>query len=236
MSSSIVIERRFCGPAASGNGGFTCGRLAAFIPGSAEVTLRSPPPLETSLQVVLEPSGVVELRDGDTLIAQARPARVEVEVPAPVTLEMARTASTRFIGFAHHPYPMCFVCGTGRPAQDGLGLHAGAVEGRAVAATVWTPAAEFGRPDGQVEPHFVWCALDCPSWFGHASFIETVPRILLGRLAVDIERLPRVGEDYVVLGWSIGAEGRRIVCGAALHDGSGRFLARAVATWIALRQ
>jgi hypothetical protein len=43
------------------------------------------------------------------------------------------------------------------------------------------------------------------------------------------------GAPHVVLGWSIRSEGRRILCAAALHDATGRYLARSVATWITLR-
>ena len=48
---SLVVERRFCGPAESGNGGYVSGLLAqrvgADAGGSAAVvTLRMPPPLE----------------------------------------------------------------------------------------------------------------------------------------------------------------------------------------------
>ena len=47
--TEIIIDKRFCGPPNSGNGGYVCGRLARHIPGGAEVTLRAPPPLDKSL-------------------------------------------------------------------------------------------------------------------------------------------------------------------------------------------
>jgi len=40
----VTIERRFCGPPESGNGGYSCGLLAAHVGGPAEVTLRRSPP------------------------------------------------------------------------------------------------------------------------------------------------------------------------------------------------
>ena len=52
----LVIDPRFNGPAGSANGGYTCGLVADFVDGVAEVTLRRPPPLGRPL--------VVE-RDGD---------------------------------------------------------------------------------------------------------------------------------------------------------------------------
>ena len=40
MTEQMVVEPRFCGPDGIGNGGYVCGRVAAFIGGAAEVTLR----------------------------------------------------------------------------------------------------------------------------------------------------------------------------------------------------
>ena len=36
--TSIIVDRRYCGPPNSGNDGYVCGRLARHIPGGAEVT------------------------------------------------------------------------------------------------------------------------------------------------------------------------------------------------------
>jgi len=47
--TEIIIDKRYCGPPNSGNGGYVCGRLAQHIPGGAEVTLRAPPPLDKPL-------------------------------------------------------------------------------------------------------------------------------------------------------------------------------------------
>ena len=52
----LTIPPRFNGPAGVGNGGYVCGRIAAYIDGPATVTLRRPPPLDTPMQVE---------RDGD---------------------------------------------------------------------------------------------------------------------------------------------------------------------------
>jgi hypothetical protein len=55
--TQIIIDKRFCGPPNSGNGGYVCGRLARHIPGAAEVTLRAPPPLDTPLDAVATNDG-----------------------------------------------------------------------------------------------------------------------------------------------------------------------------------
>ena len=76
--TSIIIDKRYCGPPNSGNGGYVCGRLARHIPGGAEVTLRAPPPLDKQLDVVATDDGLWELRDGATVVATGRPASVEL--------------------------------------------------------------------------------------------------------------------------------------------------------------
>jgi len=47
MRDSLFIPPRFCGPSGSDNGGYACGRIAAYLSGPVTVTLRRPPPLAT---------------------------------------------------------------------------------------------------------------------------------------------------------------------------------------------
>jgi UDP-2,3-diacylglucosamine pyrophosphatase LpxH len=68
--ATLSIDRRFCGPPGSGNGGYTAGRLAALIGDPAEITLRRPPPLETEMRVERAGSRLL-LVHGDDLIAEA---------------------------------------------------------------------------------------------------------------------------------------------------------------------
>ena len=67
----VVILSRYRGPSTSGNGGYTCGRLAAYVDGVAEVTLRRPPPLDRALTVRRGPDGVALVNTG------AEPGRAE---------------------------------------------------------------------------------------------------------------------------------------------------------------
>jgi hypothetical protein len=86
----LVIERKFRGPTGSANGGYTCGLLASFMHGPAEVTLRLPPPLERPLEVVTD--GALELRDGEQLVAEAAPTGVDLDVPEAISFEDAAAA------------------------------------------------------------------------------------------------------------------------------------------------
>ncbi len=88
----ITFPRHFRGPLTSANGGYASGRLAAFVDADeVEVTLRLPPPLDRPLAVVSDGDGV-RLLDGEALVAEARPASLDVDAPAPVSLEVAEVA------------------------------------------------------------------------------------------------------------------------------------------------
>jgi hypothetical protein len=221
---TLVIPRRFNGPPDSANGGYAAGLVAGLLPGRrAEVTLRTPPPLDTALGVSRTQSHV-DVLDGETLVAHAEAVEFDLEVPEPVSVEQAQTASQGYPGFREHAYSTCFVCGPDR--DDGLGIHPGPVEGRELVAAAWTPPAD-------VADELVWAALDCPSGWA----IDTFGRegVLLGRLAVRVLEPPRGGEPHVVLGWPLGAEGRKRLAGSALVTADGRTVAFARSTWLVPR-
>ena len=217
----LVIEPRFNGPVGSANGGYTCGLIADFVDGIAEVTLRRPPPLGRVLRVERRDARVV-VSDGDDVVAEAVDAPFDVAIPEPPTAEEAASASTRYPGFDEHAFPTCFVCGPERGPGDGLRIFAGPLRDGLVAAP-WTPT-EVDRP-------IVWAALDCPGAIavGFPDRGET----LLGRFSAIVDELPVIGEPCVVVGWPLGEEGRKLYAGTALYGEGGRPLARARATWIA---
>lgn len=215
---TIRIDRRFRGPAGSGNGGYVCGRLGGLIDGPAEVRLRVPPPLEKDLEVRSR-EGALRLYDGQTLVAEARPAGVDLDVPPPASFEEAERASRRYRGFESHTFPTCFVCGPERKEGDGLRVFAGPVEDRDLVAAPWIPDEGLGDDTGRVAPEFLWAALDCP---GASSFTapEDVARVL-GELAVEIRGEVSTGERCMVVGWEIESEGRRHWTGTALFGEAG---------------
>jgi hypothetical protein len=239
VSVEIRIDRRFCGPPDSGNGGYTCGRVAEHVPASAEVTLRRPPPLETPLRVEADAGGAVRVLDGDALVAEgaATSADLGVNVPEPVDIGDAERAAARSPLREHpedHPFPTCFVCGPQRRRGDGLRVLVGPVAGRDVAADTWTPGADLAD-DGVVRPEFVWAALDCSG--GVASWLveplDGNPYVL-GRLAVRIPGVVRAGEPHAVVGWRIGRDGRKLTAGSAIFTAAGDLAGVARATWVQL--
>jgi hypothetical protein len=217
----MIVPGRYNGPPDSANGGYACGLVAGVLGGVAEVTLRLPPPLDRELDVH-RADGRIEIRDGETLVAEAGPVELDLDVPEPVSVEAAAEASTHYEGFVHHAYNTCYVCGPKR--DDGLRVYAGAVQGRpGLLAAPWTPPAD-------VTPELVWAALDCPSGWAVDDFQRE--GVLLGRMAAEIDRLPTPGEPHVVVGWRIGEDGRKRYAGSALLTADGDVLARARSTWI----
>jgi hypothetical protein len=229
MSTQIVIDRRFRGPPNSGNGGYSCGVLGDQFEDVATVTLRRPPPLDIPLRLVGE-NDEMRLFDGDTLIGEARPDILEIDVPIPPTWDEARTASLGYAGFRAHPFPTCFVCGPDRDPGDGLRIFPGPLDGTSVVSAPWEPDRSLEGEPGLVHRRHVWAALDCPSYFG----LPGAPLALLGRLTARIDRLPEIDEPLVVVGWPIGSDGRKHFAGSALADGRGEIVAHAAATWVEL--
>jgi hypothetical protein len=234
---TISIERRYNGPPGSGNGGYTAGLVAALIGGPAEVTLRSPPPLERPLRVERVEDGGLAVRDGDELVAEARSVELRLDDPGPVAIADARAASRADAQrwSAAHPFPSCFVCGPERAAGDGLRIFPGRVGEGGLHAADWTPDRSLADASGAVASACVWAALDCPTSAPVANF-ETGPPMMLGRLAARLERPVEAGLPHALVSWPIGAEGRKREAGSALYSAAGDRLAVARAMWIELRQ
>jgi hypothetical protein len=242
--TSIIIDKRYCGPPNSGNGGYVCGRLAQHIAGGAEITLRAPTPLEKQLDVVAIDDGSWQLRDGATCVATARPADVELTRLETAGFDEARTAELLTSIKPHqHPLPNCFVCGPARAPGDGLRLSAGprvrrCHDGLVVLAGTWTPDPGLVAEDGLVASEFVWSALDCPTGYAtlHDQLSGRFDRtpILLGRMSARIVARPRAGERCVITAWPVGRDGRKRFAEAAAHGETGQLLAVARTTWIAV--
>lgn len=171
--------------------------------------------------------------DGETVVAVARPATVEVEVPEPPSFDEAEAASRRFAGFDSHWYPTCFVCGPERDEGDGLRIFAGPLEGRDLFASPWVPDASLDSGTGTVSPEFLWAALDCPGAF---SFTQRAERaVVLGELRARIQGEISVGERCVVVAWELSREGRKHFTATALFGETGDVRAAGLGVWFEIR-
>src|SRR4051794_16543607 len=221
----VLIPRRFNGPPASANGGYACGLVARHVGrGPAAVSLRSPPPLDTALQLVREPDGSVLLRHRDLLVAEGSAAAgLELEPPVRPSVAAAREALRRHPWLhGHHPFSDCYVCGAGR--HDGLGMHFGELRGHE-GMTAALLVADETVPHGAagLVPEIAWGALDCPSYVP-AMWEADVPSLLARMHAELLEPIP-IGEPIVATGWLLGAEGRKHHTPAALLAAAGALLA-----------
>jgi len=68
---TLTIPRRFCGPAASANGGYFAGRVATLAARTLSVRLKVPPPLDTEFTVRELPDGALQVCRGEEIIGGA---------------------------------------------------------------------------------------------------------------------------------------------------------------------
>jgi hypothetical protein len=234
--STLFVPSRFNGPPASGNGGYSCGVVAARFDGPCAVSLRRPVPLDQPLEVVAANglgSGIAGDDDGaDTLHVTARGELIAEAVAAPelapwtgpaVDLEAARDATSRFVPPADGFFDRCFVCGKDR--HDGFCVFAGPVADEALVASTWTPPAWAADEDGAVLPEFVWATLDCPGYFALHGADGSLA--FLARQQSKIVVAPRVGVEYVVVGMPVERSGRKGLAKTAVIDADGEVLAHA---------
>ena len=243
--TELVVPGRFRGPAATGNGGWTAGSLAALVEGcpsdhgaawpTVEVTLRRPPPLDVAVPVVTSPA------EARCSVAEAHRVDRDLTMVAAVPLAAARAAEESYPGLVSHPFPGCFVCGPDREEGDGLRIFPGPVttpEGPGQVAATWTPhpsVAEDWHGYAGATPRaslpVTWAALDCVGgWAGDLAERAMV----LGRMTARLAGLPRIGQAHVVVGRRLGGEGRKTFTASALYDADGAEVGRAEHVWIAV--
>jgi hypothetical protein len=222
----ITLPRRFRGPLTSANGGYACGRLAAFVDADVvEVTLRLSPPLDRALAVRQDGDATL-LLDDDAVVAEARTATLDVKAPPPVSLAGAERARERHVRIGGAAFGECFSCGI-RDDGDGLRIYAGPVEGREpLHAAPWEVR--------ESSPELVWAAIDCSG--AYATGPEGRGEPVLGRMTAQVVKVPEVGARCVVTAWPLGEDGRKLFAGTALFDQDGNLLALAKQVWIEPRR
>jgi hypothetical protein len=233
MTGPLIVAGRFCGPAGSANGGYFAGCVAARAGRTVTVRLLRPPPLDTPFETVELPDGTIAVMSGAERIGEARPATLDLAPRSPPSYFEAVEASRRYAGFAHHRFPSCFVCGTGRPRGDGMRIFAGPIAERDLVAAPWVPDVSLEGSDGKVRPEFMSAALDCPGFYA-ASPDDRM--MLLGEITVHVSRRVHVGERCTVMGWALEASGRKRAAGTAIVAEDGEICGLARAIWIELKE
>ena len=243
MTTTLIVAGRFRGPARSGNGGYVAGALAGHLGDTrgraVRVRLQQPPPLDASM-LVTESADGVELTFGGATVATAAFTDADLEPVEGVPHAEATRASAAYPGHTFHPFPTCFACGVDR--EDGLRIFPGpagtAPDGGTRVAAPWVPDEsvaedwhEYDEPQRRASLAVTWSALDCVGgWAGDL----TERLMVLGQMTAIIDELPVVGEQHVVSGQALGAEGRKTFTASTLHDADGRIVGRAQHVWLAI--
>ena len=226
--ASFTVPSRFCGPPDSGNGGYTCGLLAAELSRVVECTLRAPVPLNVPLNLERTSSGAV-LKYGEKIVVEGNSTTISVTPPPSISVHVATEAMASSPAMdQRHPFPTCFVCGPLRAAHDGLRIFPAAWNGN-VHVAAWTPEPEFGDHQQRLRTEFLWAALDCPT--GFAAGFPIAGKLVTGRLAVQQLKSISTGTSCVLMSWPLGIEGRKHFSAACLYQNE-ELCAVARATWI----
>ena len=241
MDDTLIIEGRFNGPPGSGNGGYVGGALAGRYTqafggdGTVEITLRAPVPVDRPLAVVRD-GGALLLRDGGTLICEARAGSLAELVPPPPPADWREVLRCGEVGGSgdDSDFNRCVVCGRGRAVGDGLRVFGAPGPGKGHSLSCYVPHANHADTDGRIRPEFVWGTLDCPGAWAAQDPDDHRPA-LTGRMTARVIDPPRVGERCAVVGWKTGEEGRKLYSGTALYTEGGRLCAIGACTWIVLR-
>ena len=238
METILTIDSQYNGAIGVANGGYSCGVVAAFIEGDAEVRLRAAFPTATPLSVRSTTDGGVEALLADDpskprLLGSGHPTVVELDIPAPPDYEGARQASEDFI-FLHRIDPQgCYVCSPIRPPGEGLRLFIGALPGigekaigENLAAAIWRPTSKLANAEGHIDPVYIWSALDCPGVTALKLRYTASGVLVLGSCAASIKDTLSASEHFIVSAWEIAPwQGNKRFMGVAIHSTTGKLMA-----------
>lgn len=237
MDEQWIISERFRGPPDSGNGGYCAGVLAERLGGSAAVRLKAPIPLHVPLAFASDSTAagpcerLYRLDDGQELaIAWPEPAE-DQPPPLPDPEHLARLTDA-FSRPPDGPFAHCFGCGEARRDGDAIRVLGGQLPGSGLSGSRWRAHENFADANGALAPRYVWTALDCTGGLA-AQYLDPRP-MLTGTMQVRIERPVMAGEEYAVLAWPIGQEGRKVITGTAIYDLSGTVQAVGRLIWITI--
>lgn len=237
MDRTLIIEHGFNGPRLSGNGGYVGGVLAREFGGDApvEITFRAPVPLGKALSLARTDDTLL-LRDGGTLVCEARAGTVDHLSPPPPPADWSEVTRRGEEGGSPQDsdFHWCIVCGRGRPVGEGLRVFGTAGPEPGYSLSCYVPHAAHADASGRIRPEFVWGTLDCPGAWAAQDPDDWRPA-LTGRMTARVIDPPRVGERCAVVGWRLGVDGRKLYSGTALYTESGRLCALGHCTWIVLK-
>jgi len=232
--TTVVLDPRNNGPRHSSNGGFAAGTFAQQVGGTAWVRLMAPPPLGTPLTVDFRVDGATFSAGADVIATAKRVSPFMLEPPIIPSMDVARAAHLIHPDLPkRNAFSDCVVCGPDRP--DGMHVTPGrlTLPGRDDVLVAPFVPHEREAVDGVVRAEAVWGALDCPSYPGR--LLRERKFALLGELTAHRRREIEVGEQLVVVGWTIDEGTRSHRTATTIVDENDDVVASAHATWIEAR-
>ena len=202
-------RRRYRGPPASANGGYTCGILAASSRRrGAEVNLRrrrrstapsglSPTSKRRELSTTETAGRRAAGRSTSSSWSCRGHRRCTWRRPRTPATPTTTTTPSRAASSVARPR-------AGRRPLDLSRGRRGPSAWRACGRRRHT-----GRRAGAVRDEIVWAALDCPSGNAAHHFSPDERWMVLGPAARDAPRPRRAGGPHIVVGWATGADGRK---------------------------
>lgn len=234
----LIIDPRYNGPTTSGNGGWVAGSLARLLGTEAvSVSLRAPAPLAVPMCARWGDDGAITLEYDGTLVAEARLAPLELDMPKAPDPDEAEAAGLGAQKVSQQggnaPYAHCFGCGLAR--GDGLRIVPGPVGDDGIVATSWTPPLLLAGNGDQLSVEVTWVALDCSAGFAWMPRLPAATAIVTARMTAVIHQPLQVGQRYTVIGWPIARDGRKLHAGTAIFDATGKVRARSRQLWLIQR-
>jgi hypothetical protein len=234
---AVTLDRRFQGLPDTAHGGTVLALFDALAPAphgarALAGVYRRRVPLDTPLRLAISRDATrFQLADGAALLVQGTVTDAGAPAAPSAGAAPARSPDAMTLPLAK----MCFACGTENP----LGLHARLTIDDDVIGGTWMPRAELGRDDGTLAPIALTALLDeAAYWLGAAASGES-------GMTTDLRIQLRTAA--VALGPQIVVAGRRATVRQQADDPrywdtevlawdeSGRLLARASITFVAVR-
>lgn len=228
MERVIEVGLRYEGIPGLALGGYLCGLAAGAIGATAEVSLRRPVRVPATLTHEYGEASSV-LRHQGEVVAEGRAYSSPFAQPPPVSLSDAQAAEATYAGLRVNLFPSCFACGPARSPGDGLRLFPGRVRQTEALACRWTPFPS-SQADPTVPAEIVWAAVDCPGIWALvlATSPDSTERAVTGSIAAQLIHPVKAGQQYVVIAWPLGREGRKLYAGTAIcsPDGEPQMMAK----------
>ena len=83
---------------------------------------------------------------------------------------------------------------------------------------------------GQMAVEGTWAALDCSAGIAWIQRLAAGTALVTARMTAVIDQPLQLGRRYVVIGWPIAQDGRKLHAGSAIFDATGKVQAPVTAT------